>query len=80
MAVGIVPVARTLGLFTRGDTSAVTVYHRVAEPTVVSGGDAPKLGTQHQPAHGFMRQQLHYLLPGPIWNRAFGASMRIGNL
>ena len=34
-AVGIVPITKTLGTVTPGDTGAVPVYHRVDEPAVI---------------------------------------------
>lgn len=34
-AVGIVPIAKTLGKITPGDTGAVTVYHRIDESAVI---------------------------------------------
>jgi hypothetical protein len=36
--VGIVPVTKTLGKITPGNTSAVPMYHRIDEPAVISRG------------------------------------------
>jgi len=49
--VGVVPIAKTLGKVTPGDTGTVPVYHRVDEPAVIHRGyaDGPRPSWQFVP-------------------------------
>jgi hypothetical protein len=47
--VGVVPIAKTLGKVTPGDTCAVPVYDRVDEPAVIRCGDADGTRPSWQP-------------------------------